>query len=768
MQIYDVPYLDNTIKDVSGRLIGESILQDSLNILFDNKKIRNRYGIQELSESLPSGVVKISFYKQLYSSNIYIVAFTSTDIYYLNNLAKWTCITRNFTHGTCNCSGTAVTLVPPTAVSSNINTANSEAVEWTISVVSVTGVSIGMHVTGTNIPSKTYVAAVDTINNIVTLSKQTTAIPSGSMTFTWHFLDTIWVDTNCYIAFGYTDINVVPPASWIQITSFDSDTGITLSSTGGTLSGSSYVIIRKYNGDFDNVWQTCFPYDDSMEGGGDKSLIAVNGVDNMQRWKGEQSGDLTYCEDVLTYLNLCKHVGFWGTVGAEHIICSNVYDSLSSAWNATVIEVSDAGEISWQDGATYPLYDSTSEILGVVSLQTRFVIYKRQSLSLAEASYSSDVTNPFTIQQDLKRSIGTCSIDTVVDTGQFHLFFTGSRIAKFDGYNHAYIDEGNYLSYNKLINQEYVDRSFAFHLEDRNLYCLAVPTGESEYCNFVIVYNYDQQNFTFWDFTGHGGTELLMTTKGLFSSSSAITWDSRIIDGITGSASSSSTVTITGGVTGLLAGMRIYVGTYSATHLYIKSVGVSSVVVGNTSDETSVNPALITPLAITASGAVRAGYTAAQSSKRWSDLVSTSSSVKIILGDSTGYLYELNSFYDSDSMVASEYDIGSFFITRDAELNKGLTFLITAITLRLARLTDADGTYFTGSVFISASVNYGLNWSEEIELALDGTEEFMEKKVGLHMRGKAIRFKVRSESAFVFENYFLEYNVEGRSFKYDR
>ena len=42
MDKFEIPYFDNTMIDVSGRLIPDSILQDSLNIMFENKKVRGR------------------------------------------------------------------------------------------------------------------------------------------------------------------------------------------------------------------------------------------------------------------------------------------------------------------------------------------------------------------------------------------------------------------------------------------------------------------------------------------------------------------------------------------------------------------------------------------------------------------------------------------------------------------------------------------------------------------------------------------------------
>ena len=73
---------------------------------------------------------------------------------------------------------------------------------------------------------------------------------------------------------------------------------------------------------------------------------------------------------------------------------------------------------------------------------------------------------------------------------------------------------------------------------------------------------------------------------------------------------------------------------------------------------------------------------------------------------------------------------------------KGLTTLHREITLRIERMPDSSGGFFTGGVYVSVSVDYGYVWSDEQYLPLDGLETFMEKKLAIHMRGKAIRFRV--------------------------
>ena len=85
------------------------------------------------------------------------------------------------------------------------------------------------------------------------------------------------------------------------------------------------------------------------------------------------------------------------------------------------------------------------------------------------------------------------------------------------------------------------------------------------------------------------------------------------------------------------------------------------------------------------------------------------------------------------------------------------------ITLRVSLLENTSTTFFPGSLDIYASVDYGLNYSPVCTLDLDGTETFMEKKVALHMRGKAIRFKIITEDPFQFENFIFGFNAEGKS-----
>lgn len=781
MQKLEIQYFEGTIKDVSGRLIPDNALQDSLNIIFDNKKIKNRYGLQQLAQELPSEVLAIDIYKQLYSDTAYVVAFTSSDILYLDSKSTWKYITRTFNYGTVgipNGSKTITLTTPSTAPTLYTNTITAGiSLSWQITVQNaVTGVKVGMLISGTGIQSECYVAKVDYTNKIIYLSKPLSSTASGTVTTQWRFRNSRWLSDSVYqIAFGYTDQNSVPSNEWRTIKNFSTDLVCTLvdTYTGTTLTASTYVIRVCYNADIDNKWNICYPYDDSMQGGGDKALLCTNGVDHVQRWQGIQNGQLTYCEDVFAYPNICKQVAFYGTIGSEHILCSNVYDTAMQSWNVTAIECSDAGEISWEDGATYPLFDSSSQIKGIESLMTKIVIYKEKSISIAQTTYSSDVSNPFDIQQDIIRTIGAISIETVKDTGKFHIFFTGERIVIFDGFNHSFVDDGVYKYINRIMNSNYSSRSFAFLITELKLYCLAIPAFGSNKPNFVVVYNYVEQNFTFWNFSNDDYASLLpITCKGEYIVSFSPTWADIITTGLTGTAASSSTITLAGTASKPIAvGMRVVPTGYSGSNLYIKSITDSThIVVGTSSDETKTDQSYITATAITltAGTVLVIGFTAAQSNSRWSDLISEDANSRHIIGGEDGKIYELSKYNAYDLFSGVQEGISSSFETKDFEYNKGLTFLMQEITLRVSLLEMSDVAFYPGSLDIFASVDYGFNWSPVATLLLDGTETFMEKKIALHMRGKAIRFKIQTEMPFQFENCIFGFNIQGKSFKYDR
>ena len=781
MQNIEIPYFDNTLPDISGRMLKETFLQGSRNILYDDGKVFTRYGLDKLKDTMPDGndVIRITLYKQLYNDEVYIVAMTKDNIFFLDPILKvWKYITRNFNSGTIgnnNISGLSLTYVSPVSnVSKTIGTPNTSNMEWTITLSDVANLQVGMTIlsgSGIVMSPATRILKIDSTYNTVYLSQPTSAIPSGTITFNFA-LDIDWDSDTVEIGFGSNDINAI--TTWFPVDDIFSQTVLTLRDAQAIPDGTSFVIKRKYSGGVDNIWHTAFPYDDSMYGGGDKLLVATNGIDRLQSWKGYQNGVLTYCQDVDQYPNVCKHIGFWGSSGNEHLICSNVIDA-SGAKNSSAIELSDAGELSWEDGIVYPLYDTSSPILGTVPLQSSFVIYKQNTLSIADPT--GDNGNPLNIKQDMKRNIGTISIDTVMDTGQFHLFFTGERIAYFDGFNHGFVDDGVNAYIKGLLNRKFASRSFAFLILDKNMYCLAIPTGTSELPNMIIVFNYVDKSFTFWDFR-NGSEVLSFISKGEYVNKYIPSWAEMIIDetdagvSLEGDLDTAGVVTFNGDVdlSNVLGARIIFSGTPD-DEFYIKTIVDSThAIIGTQNGKTTITTDDIATVTgeTRISQSVMIGYTWNQLKGRWLDFsFSGDYNESILLGDTAGNIYHIGDFIEFDRTDV-DTPIESYIETKDYELNKGLTTLHREITLRIERMPDSSGGFFTGGVYVSVSVDYGYVWSDEQYLPLDGLETFMEKKLAIHMRGKAIRFKVRATTPFILENCFIGFNLEGKSFKYDR
>jgi hypothetical protein len=210
--------------------------------------------------------------------------------------------------------------------------------------------------------------------------------------------------------------------------------------------------------------------------------------------------------------------------------------------------------------------------------------------------------------------------------------------------------------------------------------------------------------------------------------------------------------------TGIVVGMHI-TGTGIPAGRTIASIVSSSSVTLNSG--TSVTASTVADLKI-------GWYPSELPAYRWSDLKVLDNFTRFALGSSTGYVYELSEQYHQDNTA----DIESYITTKDYELNKGLTFLLLELIVRISLRETSIG-FLTGSeIDVRASVDYGRTWSSWVTLAIDPATDpenyFMEKKAGFHMRGKAVRFQFRSYNPFKLESCFIKWNPTGKEFKYNR
>ena len=109
MELFEVPNFKTIIKDMSPRLIPDSVLSDGLNLLFADNYIRDRFGISEFSQSFDDPIKRIALFEFMYDDPKMIV-FTTNDIFYLGDDSTFKIITRCYNTGTASSVGTAVTV----------------------------------------------------------------------------------------------------------------------------------------------------------------------------------------------------------------------------------------------------------------------------------------------------------------------------------------------------------------------------------------------------------------------------------------------------------------------------------------------------------------------------------------------------------------------------------------------------------------------------------------------------------------------------------
>ena len=601
----------------------------------------------------------------------------------------------------------------------------------------MTNVSVGRIITGTGIPSGSFITAVGTSS--VDLNNKCTASGTGiALTISANWLPSTWNRTNLYqISF---DSEVMDNCTtWYDVSSIGTSTILTLAEDGPVVSAHAYTLRLCYATNEDDIWHICYPYDPETN---DRIALLTNGIDNVQVYDGTG-----YVSNFLQYPNLCKYLGFYGTVGYHHTLYVNVYDTGSSQQCAETIELSDAGVLDF-NGSYVELLDRNSPIVGVLPLITQLIIYKQNSISIAQVNPSGGNDDPLSVREDVVSGIGCPTIRVVQDIGSKHIVFTGDDVILFDGFQHPSIATGNIKYILSNVNTNYLHRSYSFLMQKDNLYCLMLPWGDSEYPNYCIVYNYQTQSWVYWSFVDRNNTPLYSISTGLYQKSYSPRWCDLYVTP-TGTWTSGSNQITLSSTTGVEVGMRI-IGSGISNISYITDLTGS---VATITYPTEVEAGSATALVI--------GWTAEQMPHRWSDLIINDKYFRTVLGDSSGYLYELH----KDNLTDAEYPITATWSTKDYDINRpGCDFRLLDATLCM-QLKDG---YTPVNILIRASVTSGRYWTAWRTVPLDGLETYMEKKVHFDLTGKTVRFQMQLSDPFIFESMRMRVNGEYKSFKFDQ
>jgi len=300
---------------------------------------------------------------------------------------------------------------------------------------------------------------------------------------------------------------------WYTVASINSATQLTITEDITKVSASKYTLRLCYAGDSDYVWHACYPYADSSN---DKIMLVTNGIDRVQQFSGDG-----YFKDFDNYTNHAKFMCFFGSVGYEHVIFADIYDS--GIEFGQTIEWLDAGGALNFNGGYAELLDSNSSIVGLLPLGTRLLVYKTDSISICDINPQGGNDDPFFISQNVVE-VGTPSIRSVCNVGNFHIFFTGNDVRVFDGHTDRIVSEGNSQFIVSVLNREYQHRAFASIIPEQALYCLFIPTGSSEHCNMCIVLNYLAGSWAYWKFKDKDGEIFTPICKGKYKRTYAPRW----------------------------------------------------------------------------------------------------------------------------------------------------------------------------------------------------------------------------------------------------
>ncbi len=560
---------------------------------------------------------------------------------------------------------------------------------------------------------------------------------------------TTWDSRSIYqIKFGNNDVNGT--GTWHTIDQITGNTTLTLDAN-ATGSG-NYVLRLCFTGEDVDIPSIAYPYDTT--GTQDKILVVTNGVDPVLRWDGGLDVDETLRE-LEGSPPIAKYVSFFGSKGFAHTILSWLVDGVDNY--PQKIEFSNSGyPTEWDSIAYYNFFDTQDEIVGIRALQTRMILYKKESMTEMWVNVTGGNDDPIDYNENKIRDIGTPSIRTVHDFGSYHIFLGWDNVYLFDGVAVTPIGTDLINTMIKESNRAYLDIAFALPILSEYLYCLFIPTGDNTYCDKCFVYNYRQKFWTIWDLSHTIDDDLkaIMVSQGYTYKETSPIWSSLVSDDfeVTGNITSGSNVlTITSypsgySYTDIVLGMQVIgtgIGTGSVGHHTL-----ADALVGNTVTLTGNAISSVT------GGTFRilSGLTWDNWDTRWKDLLLYDDNLTYLLGDSDGYIYDIAPEYTVDRLLidSAEYnaDIECSITTKDYPLND------PKHTFKLCELIVGMIRFASGDLIIRASVDFGTNWSAWLTIPNtpeQGDAFYVEHIANFVQRGRQVRFQLQNVDGADFE-----------------
>ena len=344
----------------------------------------------------------------------------------------------------------------------------------------------------------TFLTAVHTDGTVTATTAAATVTGSASG---W---SSSWPASAYQIKFSTSDPNA--SGTWYTVSAVASATSLTLTTNAPAITDGAYVIRKCWTNDEDQPHDVALPVKDY-----ERLMVVTNGIEVPKKWDGGAG----YFEDLGGTPNVSRYCGYFGSVGFEHLYLGWTVDTGND--QPFTLEMSDAGDPeSYVEALYYDLMNTNDEVVGMKSLGQNVVIYKKESITVAWPTGSAD--DPLQFKQNHINGIGTPSIRTVQDFGNFHLFMGNDNVYRFDGMQVVPVGDAITNTMIRSLNSGKAHRAFSMKMVDKHLYGLFVPTS-ADYPDKGYIYNYIEDSWTIWEFAQQ------MTAFGYWYSDSSETWE---------------------------------------------------------------------------------------------------------------------------------------------------------------------------------------------------------------------------------------------------
>ena len=227
-----------------------------------------------------------------------------------------------------------------------------------------------------------------------------------------------------FISFGANDEND-PTATWYEIGTVDSDTGITLTGTGvpAPIGNGAYTIRKIFHVSDTGEWDTEIFVNDADNH--EDHWIATNGVDPVISWNGSDPTVTVHDEMGFT----CKTLANFSNMILYGNVTTGGTSYPSSFINSNVGQPFIAGDVGAGLSEQFQVHEGLDEIVNIVPMGDLAIAYSLGHCTSIQFA-GEDIVFIF---RNAVNGLGPISVNAIADFGDFHEFIGPDAQYTFDG-----------------------------------------------------------------------------------------------------------------------------------------------------------------------------------------------------------------------------------------------------------------------------------------------------------------------------------------------